>query len=147
MSEGRKEGRKYIPARSGVQVCWAPRLSLGALCKIPSSVDFLNIMHRCLWIQEVLHNIFDNLADDLPSLETRGWPTVGHATLAQLARTCKAFTEPALDALWRFQPSLAPLVQCLPSHALRKIPHGGTCKLVRNIYASRLIQHVSSMDS
>ena len=38
----------------------------------------------------------------------------GNPTLASLARTCKAFMEPTLDALWRSQVNLAPLVQTFP---------------------------------
>ncbi|KAJ7215635.1 hypothetical protein C8J57DRAFT_1538183 [Mycena rebaudengoi] len=34
--------------------------------------------------------------------------------LAALARTCKTFQDPALDALWRFQYSLFPALQCFP---------------------------------
>ncbi|KIJ60562.1 hypothetical protein HYDPIDRAFT_43257 [Hydnomerulius pinastri MD-312] len=36
------------------------------------------------------------------------------STLATLARTCRAFTESALDILWEVLPSFLPLIQCLP---------------------------------
>ncbi|KAF8999300.1 hypothetical protein BDQ17DRAFT_1246699, partial [Cyathus striatus] len=36
-------------------------------------------------------------------------------TLANLARTCLAFQEPALDALWSDLNSFSPLATCLPS--------------------------------
>ncbi|KIJ61285.1 hypothetical protein HYDPIDRAFT_137858 [Hydnomerulius pinastri MD-312] len=36
------------------------------------------------------------------------------STLAKLARTCRAFEEPALDALWKDLETLAPLSNCLP---------------------------------
>ncbi|KAI0712339.1 hypothetical protein C8Q76DRAFT_676855 [Earliella scabrosa] len=36
-------------------------------------------------------------------------------TLAVLARTCKAYQEPAIQSLWRILPNLSPLVYCLPS--------------------------------
>ncbi|KAH7906104.1 hypothetical protein BJ138DRAFT_671320 [Hygrophoropsis aurantiaca] len=34
---------------------------------------------------------------------------------SRLARTCRAFKDPALNALWSYLPSLKPLIQCLPS--------------------------------
>ncbi|KAF9467213.1 hypothetical protein BDZ94DRAFT_1249858 [Collybia nuda] len=74
-------------------------------------------MHPCLNISEVLSNIFKYVLEDVPSGEvpeiTR-WPEAGSMTLAALARTCKAFSEPALNVLWYRQPSLAPLLNCLP---------------------------------
>ncbi|KAF8429864.1 hypothetical protein L210DRAFT_800958, partial [Boletus edulis BED1] len=35
-------------------------------------------------------------------------------TLASLARTCRAFKEPALNLLWEEMLNLSPLAQCLP---------------------------------
>ncbi|KAG1846077.1 hypothetical protein DFJ58DRAFT_664029 [Suillus subalutaceus] len=35
-------------------------------------------------------------------------------TLLALALTCKSFTEPALDLLWRHLGRLEPLIRCLP---------------------------------
>ncbi|KAG1791798.1 uncharacterized protein BJ212DRAFT_1293645 [Suillus subaureus] len=35
-------------------------------------------------------------------------------TLLALALTCKSFTEPALDLLWRHLDRLEPLIRCLP---------------------------------
>ncbi|KAI6141362.1 hypothetical protein EDD17DRAFT_1666438 [Pisolithus thermaeus] len=40
-----------------------------------------------------------------------------HQDIARFARTCKAFKDPALDFLWRTQPSLSPLIMCLPGHS------------------------------
>ncbi|KAG6919154.1 hypothetical protein DXG01_008961 [Tephrocybe rancida] len=63
-------------------------------------------MHRCLHIQEVIVNIFDYLV---------GHPVLASDTeLARLARTCKTFSGPALDALWHTQPTLSPLLKCFP---------------------------------
>ncbi|KAI6115150.1 hypothetical protein EDD16DRAFT_219517 [Pisolithus croceorrhizus] len=36
--------------------------------------------------------------------------------IARFVRTCKAFKDPALDFVWRTQPSLGPLIMCLPGH-------------------------------
>jgi hypothetical protein len=38
----------------------------------------------------------------------------GNRTLACLARTTRAFEGPALDALWRTQKSLVPLLKLMP---------------------------------
>ncbi|KIJ14835.1 hypothetical protein PAXINDRAFT_99884, partial [Paxillus involutus ATCC 200175] len=38
--------------------------------------------------------------------------------LARLAKTCRSFHGPALDLLWREQPSLLPLVMCFPREIL-----------------------------
>ena len=57
-------------------------------------------MHHALEIQEILSNIFGCCyPSDLPSL----------------ARTCRAFKEPALDVLWEELVNLSPLAQCLPA--------------------------------
>ncbi|KAG5652657.1 hypothetical protein H0H81_004213 [Sphagnurus paluster] len=67
-----------------------------------------------------------------------------------LARTCRAFSEPALDELWRVQPSLLYLLQCLPGDAyevrsreersfltMTRELHANDCKRIR-IYAPRI---------
>ncbi|KAF8125009.1 hypothetical protein EV363DRAFT_1270918 [Boletus edulis] len=58
-------------------------------------------MHRALEIQEILLNIFGHCH----------YPTTD---LAALARTCRAFKDPALDVLWETLPDLSPLAQCVP---------------------------------
>ncbi|KAG8213543.1 hypothetical protein J3R82DRAFT_10188 [Butyriboletus roseoflavus] len=69
-------------------------------------------MHHALYIQEILLHIFGHCC-----------PTESHWTpnrlsfttdLAVLARTCRAFKEPALDVLWSELVDLSPLVRCLP---------------------------------
>ncbi|RPD62558.1 hypothetical protein L226DRAFT_610917 [Lentinus tigrinus ALCF2SS1-7] len=57
------------------------------------------IQHRTLHIAEIFRHICD-VADNM--------------TLAILARTCKAFQEPSLQALWRILPDFVPLVKCFP---------------------------------
>ena len=63
------------------------------------NVEYLYCMHRCLRIQDVLSIIFQCLSK---------------ASLAQLARTCTTFRDPALNILWRTQYTLLPLLRCLP---------------------------------
>ena len=63
---------------------------------------------RVLYVEEILNEIFSqlrfqSLGDRLPRWE-----------VAALARTCRAFKEPALDILWEVLPDLTPLVRCLP---------------------------------
>ncbi|KAJ7166636.1 hypothetical protein C8R46DRAFT_1094941 [Mycena filopes] len=75
-------------------------------------------MHRCLEIQEVVRVILGNLQHDpsyyypLPS----PIPAVNWVSLARIARTCRAFSDLALDILWQDQYSLLPLLKCLPAH-------------------------------
>ncbi|KAF8441751.1 hypothetical protein L210DRAFT_3447587 [Boletus edulis BED1] len=68
-------------------------------------------MHHALEIQEILLNVFSHL--HLP------WHAA-EPELASLARTCRAFKEPALDVLWEELNNLSPLTRCLPetSHQL-----------------------------
>ena len=73
-------------------------------------------MHNALLIAEVLGCIVDCLAEDgtvwdptpFPAKDTRK----ARRALAVLARTCRAFSKPALDALWCRLHSLEPYV-CL----------------------------------
>ncbi|KAF7329350.1 hypothetical protein MKEN_00196300 [Mycena kentingensis (nom. inval.)] len=58
-------------------------------------------MHHALCIAEILENILVSLSD--------------HQSLARLARTCRAFTESSLDALWRDQTTLVNFFTLLPS--------------------------------
>lgn len=78
------------------------RKSLGLLC------GYIVTMHACLTSKAVLKNVCDILFAD---------PAGGRETVAALARTCRAFEDPALDVLWRTLPSLASLVQIMPSDA------------------------------
>ncbi|KAJ7060511.1 hypothetical protein C8F01DRAFT_1293012, partial [Mycena amicta] len=72
-------------------------------------------MHNCLCIAEVLDNIFGHLG----GLSYRG-------SLAAVARTCKTFTDPALDPLWAEQSNLENLLKCLPSNCWQEIELSGT---------------------
>lgn len=67
-------------------------------------------MHRMLYVEEILREIFSNLL-------FRSLMLFSHSPRRDalaLATTCRAFKEPALDILWEELPSLAPLVRCLP---------------------------------
>ncbi|KAH6867543.1 hypothetical protein BKA70DRAFT_1132967 [Coprinopsis sp. MPI-PUGE-AT-0042] len=64
--------------------------------------------HRCLQIPEIVDLIFECVRY-LP------WPEF--TTLTALARTCKAFHEPAIKHLWRDLPTLRPIFSILPESA------------------------------
>ncbi|KAJ7610610.1 hypothetical protein DFH06DRAFT_1374261 [Mycena polygramma] len=71
-------------------------------------------MHQKLHMEEILDLIFDHL-DNYPDL--RGLKIFGfkpEKTWAALARTCRTFQNPALNALWSVQRSLAPALSCFP---------------------------------
>lgn len=55
-------------------------------------------MHACLHISEIVQNIAYNADGGLVSL----------------ALTCRAFYEPAMNAVWRDLPGLRPLLLCFP---------------------------------
>lgn len=68
-------------------------------------------MHKALWLQEILREIFflvDGDSDD-------------KRTLAQCCLICRHFYEPAADALWYHIPSLAPLIKCLPKEFYEEV--------------------------
>lgn len=63
-------------------------------------------IHPCLRVPELVDLIFRSFEElDLP-------PSL--AALASLARTCRLFSEPALDVLWSRLPSIAPLLKLFP---------------------------------
>ena len=61
-------------------------------------------MHRCLYISEILQEIFEYSA------------TESLAPLVHLAGTCRLFYEPALDILWRELDDFGPLIKCMPEN-------------------------------
>ncbi|KAF8550082.1 hypothetical protein OG21DRAFT_1514508 [Imleria badia] len=75
-------------------------------------------MHHALEIQEILLNI-------VAHCYSPGRRRYTASNLVSVARTCRAFKEPALDVLWKDLDDLSPLAQCLPeaSHQLEPIPH------------------------
>jgi hypothetical protein len=59
-------------------------------------------MHRALLIDELLRQIFSIISED------------GSETLGALARSCRAWTDPALDFVWMRLTSVAPLLHIIP---------------------------------
>ena len=68
------------------------------------------MVHRCLLIPEILGLLCEVLREDC----TTGLLNEQLATLAALARTCRAFEGPALDSLWREINGLRPLLCTMP---------------------------------
>ncbi|KAJ6472897.1 hypothetical protein C8R47DRAFT_721573 [Mycena vitilis] len=68
-------------------------------------------MHRSLHILEIVESICTHLGSQnfyyLPQDDAKA--------LAALAATCQALHGPALDALWHYQGSLAPILKCMPA--------------------------------
>ncbi|KDR71822.1 hypothetical protein GALMADRAFT_253585 [Galerina marginata CBS 339.88] len=85
-------------------------------------------MERALQVEEILHQIFDNLLPEfdmkrsfIDSTDPRLLPKPDkptRATLLSAALTCRSFVEPALDALWWAMDDLRPLLSLLPSFKL-----------------------------
>jgi len=72
---------------------------------------------RCIMIAELRWNIFELVAPPNTPVSTdeETWLFSGmKKTLLALALTCKSFTGPALDLLWRHLGGLEPLIKCLP---------------------------------
>ncbi|KIJ59274.1 hypothetical protein HYDPIDRAFT_33344 [Hydnomerulius pinastri MD-312] len=78
----------------------------------------------CLLLIEIITLIFEYVRqwDEYPpdDIEVKWDRTMGKKTLASLARTCKAFHEPALDVLWMKLDSLDPLIKLLPKRMWAK---------------------------
>ncbi|KAG1898223.1 uncharacterized protein F5891DRAFT_492171 [Suillus fuscotomentosus] len=68
-------------------------------------------MHTCLQISEILRIIFAEVT------QVTGGGVQPSYALYHLALTCRAFREPALDALWAHIPTPDVLVMCLPQDA------------------------------
>lgn len=82
-------------------------------------------MHRCLQIVEVLSLIIDFVSNQNDGSEDDEYADMldldfigpsNTSTLFALSLSCRTFSEHALDALWRTQSSLGPLLRCFPSH-------------------------------
>ena len=94
-------------------------------------------MHRTLQVPEILSTIFDRC----PPRVLSAYPCKESSSdLAALARTCRAFKEPALDVLWRVLVDLYPLACCLPE-ASRRVSQGNmvrSCNIHRALFVDRL---------
>ncbi|EGO21425.1 hypothetical protein SERLADRAFT_441776 [Serpula lacrymans var. lacrymans S7.9] len=104
-------------------------LTIGDLRFKPFSCRHFNptttyTMHRCLRLTEILTLIFSfKYATSYSELEPPVFQEIKERddalhkrTLASLARTCKLFSGPALDALWGELDDFAPLVRCMSSN-------------------------------
>ncbi|KAJ7730090.1 hypothetical protein DFH07DRAFT_849364 [Mycena maculata] len=69
-------------------------------------------MHRCWDVAEITRIVFELLGPTHWSDAVS--PTM--KALTALARTCRGFSDPALDLLWESQLGIVPLLKCLPSH-------------------------------
>ena len=92
-----------------------------------SKCDAVHSMHRALLIPEIVCLIFafvhgsDEVQTDENFLsQPVVQATVGKSTLACLARTCRAWHEPAIDQLWMHLEALDPLIKLLPRRMLAK---------------------------
>ena len=89
-------------------------------------------MHPVLQIQDIVWNIFGHCC-----LPTRASAT---SDLPALARTCRAFKEPALDVLWEELLDPSPLAQCLPKASsqvddVSRFPISATFYLIVNVFS------------
>lgn len=73
-------------------------------------------MHRCLQVPEIV--ILLSKALDQTNLFSEEYPD--DRDLLSMALTCRAFLDPALDALWGHISSLDPIISCLPQNLWRK---------------------------
>jgi hypothetical protein len=76
----------------------------------PYAVHEQPMVHPILRDPEATNKLLEAILDS-PS---------GRRTLSRLARTCRAFCEPALDILWRELDSLIPVIGLFPAHVLKK---------------------------
>ncbi|KAL4066484.1 hypothetical protein V8B97DRAFT_1874426 [Scleroderma yunnanense] len=86
-----------------------------------SKPDAKHSMHRALLMPEIIRLIFTFVRefDEVPTDENFPSQPMIHSTpgktaLASLARTCRAFHEPAIDELWMHLEALDPLIKLLP---------------------------------
>ncbi|OAX39072.1 hypothetical protein K503DRAFT_769843 [Rhizopogon vinicolor AM-OR11-026] len=88
-------------------------------------------VHVCLLPTEILLDIFTIIRDDKAFIWMH--PSRDYSTIAALARTCRAFKEPALDVLWKNMDRLKPLISCLPEGV--KVATNGEMSLRRPPFA------------
>lgn len=96
-------------------VCW----TLLRQCSISTTMKpLLPRKRNPLHVPELLHYVLDHLAESPYSYDDDALVSVmppgreGERALAALAQTCRMFSEPSLNCLWRKLDSLAPLVRC-----------------------------------
>ena len=95
-----KVGRR--PKRYSVAIF--PRV-LVLPCLAPSFIFIFTEMHAALLVDEILESVLYHL----PEWESRE----NRRALAQMARSCKAWQDPALDKIWMQLQGLKPLIDIL----------------------------------
>ncbi|KAN0091471.1 hypothetical protein V8E55_005037 [Tylopilus felleus] len=70
-------------------------------------------MHRALQIEDILYSIFHHFVPVVDMDMLRCELPDSDPVLPALARTCRAFKEPAMNALWMVLNDLSPLVTCI----------------------------------
>ena len=77
-------------------------------------------MHKCLTVFEIVSGVADAVVGEVDWTHgyTNGPSYNEREGCASLARTCRAFYEPAMDAPWRHLPSLKPIISNLPQRNL-----------------------------
>ena len=88
-------------------------------------------MHKCLLVSELVHTIAEACTRPHDSEEREEGEREDLRTLNALARTCRAFLNPALDVMWHRQDTLAHLVKCLPEDLWELTNDGEARELVR----------------
>lgn len=89
----------------GGKDCYGPLTNLLlSLASLPTVLWLFSFhMHPALLIDEILENILNHVLDWDSEKEYR-W------TLAQLARCCKSWKDPALDRIWKRLADMKPIV-------------------------------------
>ncbi|KAL0960463.1 hypothetical protein HGRIS_005506 [Hohenbuehelia grisea] len=89
-------------------------------------------MHRCLLVEDILNIIFDYISPVHPlslfSTNPHLWPQPEQqdlSSLANIALTCRALSEPALDRLWSELYGLCPLLRLFPEDAWERHAEAG----------------------
>jgi hypothetical protein len=91
-------------------------------------------MHICLLPIEILIDIFAAIYEvDYKKRSLR--------TFAALARTCRRFKEPALNALWKDMNDFMPLVLCLPEDVRGRSAVKGGSRI------QKWVSYVSNLDT
>ncbi|EIW86146.1 hypothetical protein CONPUDRAFT_140837 [Coniophora puteana RWD-64-598 SS2] len=78
-------------------------------------------MHQALALHEILQDIFGHLGD---WTEFVTYPSERKRTLASLARTCKAFTKPAIEELWHMMDAVGIFQNLIPHRRIMRWPGG-----------------------
>ncbi len=99
-------------------------------------------MHACFAIPEIVQRIAEEAgrgSETFPDDESE----VDTLTVYALARTCRAFLEPALDVLWSCQWDLGFLIVCMPKDLWEwKAEAAGQYSLVSHTFCFNILTYV-----